>query len=521
MKYKFWFGFLLLFLSGWLPRTGFGQILYDLRDFYQYDNGIVKQLELAPKIYIRFVAEWDSEARAKFINELTPVSQERVRGDDFALLLGFGESIPVGEIVQKINKINHSVVVEARPVFLVNNMEAVVDGIVVEPKTSLTELGVRNRIARFGKFEIIKSVADGEGWVLLTGDIAPPLNLFILSNLVHKDTWIRRAYPYFRHLHDSIVSEFRVEPISGTVGEPRKFVWVIHIFDPKIILNEQRLPNFGEGQFMPMVSGTPPANYLFKAGKRQRLQDVVGKRSRVVTFVWPFWHYALGEWMVAPQPVAYEKDGTSGTIVSNQAKFVVTSLIGSLGIDDMPPPSILQILEKNISEPKIEFPALPVYWFDRWVKDPAHLSSYGYKISFLFLLPVGVVLIWRLYRHAERARVEAGARIRLRKDILGLCDTAEKTLSYDIIYDAASKILYSTFLQLSHRPTIGEIAEHADVISVLGESWENVQSLLHELERRHEKSFKPDPQVVPKLLEAVRALISVLYPRMTTKRSNS
>lgn len=517
------FAFSLILTAG----TSYGQIPHDLRDFYQYEDGAVKRLEMAPKIYLRFIMEFHPEAREKFINELAPLSRGQVKGDGSALVLGFDESIPLAEIVRKINKAHTPTVVEARPVFWVNNIEAVADGVVVEPKTPLTELELRNRIARFGAFEILKSEADGGGWIFFTDGIAPPLNLFILTNLIHKDAWVKRARLHFRYLHDPIVSEFRVEPISGTVGEPRKFIWTIRIFDPKIKLNEQMLPSFGEGRFMPiqLVPAqygppviTPPAHYLFRAGKRERFPDVVGKRSRTITFVWHFAHYALGEWTVGPQSVAYEKDGVSGTTASGTAKLVVTSLIGDLAIDDMPPPAILRLPERNISEPNIELLPLPVYLFDRWTKNPEHAVFYGYAASIMFgwlaCLMIAAVVFPRVRRRIDQMQ----ALLLLKREICGLCDTAEETFSYDSIYDALAKVLSSAFPQLSRHPTVGEIEDTKDVVDALGDLWQNeVKLLLSELERRSERGFKPDPDAVEELVDRVRELAEKLDSRMAVK----
>lgn len=345
---------------------------FNLRDFYFYDeSGVMNRLDIAPKIAVRFLKNLPASEQNQFLEKFSPIAQKKDDKGSSVIILEFPSSTAYHQIIEKLNEMSESDIAETAPIVYINNIEAIADGIVIEPKTLLSAEALEKRIRRFGNFELRQSKMEQQRWVFFLAEVKPPLHILLLTNLVNKDSWVKRAYPHFKYLHDPIVSTLEVEPVSGTVNEARIIRFSIKIFDPAINLKEDLLPNFGEGKFIP-VSGdsSPQPLFFFLDGDGDR-REFFGAKSRTVVFSWKFHNYAIGEWVISGQSIQYEKNGVLSNITSPQASMVVTSLVGNLAVNDMPSPKTLTVPNQKYNIKPTTSASLPAtlpYWFERWIE---------------------------------------------------------------------------------------------------------------------------------------------------------
>lgn len=508
MRRIFWLAALMIFTpalvlaSEWHPR-----------DLYYYDaDGRVAQLNLAPKLLIRFKKDLTAGERALFFSEFSPVAQ-KPESNGFSVMLEFSASTTPPKLLEMANKASLSGVAEAVPIFLVENIEAVLEGIVVEPKTIVTDSRLYERMKKYGDFSPKQIISENGTFVFLIDEISPPLNLLVFANLIQNDSWVRHAYPRFRFLHDPIIANLTVEPVSGTVGEVRTITFTIKIFDPAITLSENELPEFGKGLFMPMQKQSYPPGYLFELlGDAAKLPIKLEKRSRTYTISWKFRHYALGEWTVPPQPISYVKNGVPQEIVSSNFTFIVNSQIGNLNITDMPFPHSLIYSSQTpevISETAL--PPIPSYWFDRWISSDNYLIRYaGLASALLGALGVGVMGIL-LIKIIGRTYSKKTSYRRLTKQIEDILSSAQNTRSYADYAEALSLILTALFPHLSSRPTWEEIKDDTLVREKLGvEMMKTMEETFYELERRYSRNPTATTESLAMLDKNIRRIREVV-----------
>lgn len=487
------------------------------RDLYYYDaNGIMVQLELAPKLSVRFTHEMGREDKTAFLAEFSPVAEREQPDDSSRLIVQFQESAAPSDILQIANKISASGKAEANPVFFVENIESVLEGIVVKPKTFLSPARLQERMRKYGDFRSRQTLNENGVWVFLIDEVKPPLNLLLLTNLISNDSWVERAYPRFKFLHDPIVSSIMVEPVSGTVGEVRKVTFTVKVFDPSIVLSTERLPEFGNGLFRP-IQGSPanPATirdpgYLFEQmGDPVRHPVKQERRSRTYAAAWKFRHYALGEWTIPPQPVPYSKNGVDQEIKSSGFTLVVNSQIGSLKITDIPiPRPLIHLVENPAPAPDLTLPPIPSYWFDAWLPKPElvarHTGFAGISLGAAVLVSIGVVLVRGLTGKIKKAAYRRQAV----QQVNSLFQEASTTDSYAKYEDAFSALLVLFFPHLTSRPAWEEIKDDKRVLGALGsDGRELLEKVFTELGRRHMRDFSPAPEDIAELNKNIRAVL--------------
>ena len=183
------------------------QIRFNAQHFsYHDERNVIQQMQLAPKVGLRFVGEVSEDDQNAFLATFAFISKTKDQKDASRLFLEFAPRTSPHEMQKILNEIADSDIAEATPVFLMNNIEAIVEGVVIQPKTILFAVEIAGRIKRFGEFMLGVPTLQGDVWTFPVTAVKPPLNLFILINLVHEDDWVKRASPLFRYLHDPIVA---------------------------------------------------------------------------------------------------------------------------------------------------------------------------------------------------------------------------------------------------------------------------------------------------------------------------
>lgn len=507
MRRFFWLTVLLLIAASHVFAKEYPKeksVEWRLLDLYYYDaQGTMVRLDLAPKLAVRFLKDMSQEERASFSAQFNPVSQKPLLGDPSSILLEFSAETSPYALLETVNRISRPDVAEASPVFWIENIEAILEGIVVEPKTVLTAERLHQRMKKYGDFSLQRTFPEGGAWIFIVDEVKPPLNLLALVNLIHTDAWVKRASPRFKFLHDPLTAAITVEPVSGTVGEVRALILTIKIFDLSITLAENELPRFGEGLFGPIQGYVTspstiryPPGYFFKVleGPSRIVRE--DRRSRTYVFRWKFKHHALGEWIIPAQPVTYTKNGVTQEIKSSGFTLVVNSQIGSLNITDMPSPRpLIYPTQKLAPAPEVALPPVHVYWFDKWMRgmlEPERTARYTWNAAmFLGMASAGVIYVLVLLGGAagKRKAVERLDKIRLLKMSL---EEAQASRSYKKYARSFSEMLRTLFPHLSPHPTWEEIKDDERVsLALAPEDLKRVETIFEELGRRHMRNFAP------------------------------
>lgn len=515
---------LVLWAILFLPDISLAQgkrIKWDVRELAFYDEeNVLQRLDVAPKILVRFQGQFSDEERNKFVAQLNPAPSEvkKDQDDSSGYILHFPIETSAVRILELVDEISSSGYAEATPVVYYNNIEAIAEGIVVKPKTIVMPSSMIQRMKKFGEFKVRQSKLEGSAWLFFLDEVKPPLHIYLLANLVDKDVWVERAYPHFRYLHPSITVTVSVEPASGTVDESRIFTLSIKIFDPRIKIRDDELPNFGEGNFVPKSAGSAPPDLFWSVVGDKQVRIISEKRVKITEILWKFRNYALGEWIISSQKISYEKNMEPAEIESGQATFVVTSLIGSLTIDDIPSPKIVSLPEK----PEHEFSPMlfefPKYWFDQWAPD----RFIAYHYSWWFTMGIAsLTLLWIFYIGMSWAasRIREG---RDRKKFVGglyaVCDRAkDDEVSGEVfskLRDAVFSIFYVSFQdKLSHHPSLKELKD-----SLKGEFdhelWETIKEVYEILGEGYAPGFQPDRERILALAAKTRELLRHFEPRL-------
>ncbi|MDO8561031.1 MAG: hypothetical protein Q7R91_02350 [bacterium] len=495
-------------------------ISWRLRDLYYHDaNGTIVQLELARKLLVRFTREISNEEKTALLAEFSPIAQKEQPGNPSRIVFSFNESTSLSDILDAANKITASGNAEASLVFFVDNIEAVLEGVVIEPKIVLTPDRLKARMQKYGGFTLRQAVSENGSWIFLIDEVKPPLNLLVLTNLISNDIWVRRAYPRFKFLHDPIVASINVEPVSGTIGETRTIIFTVKIFDSAITLSTE-YPEFGAGLFRP-IQGSPSSplsirhvpGHLFElVGDPVRHPVKQEKRSRVYTTSWKFKHYAVGEWVIHPLTVPYTKNGVAQEIKSSGFTLVVNSQIGNLNITDMPNPrSLIYFSEKSEAPPIAALPPVPSYWFDAWTSHADIIARYaGFAGMLLGTLPVAgaaVLVVCVVKRNRKKAR-ERRYRV---KHIEELLQEAYANHSYAKYDEALSFMFAALFPDLPLHPAWEDVKNNDGACEVFGgETMAHLEMVFGKLSRRYASNFTPSTEDIMKLHESMCSIFDTV-----------
>ena len=491
------------------------QARFDLRHFSYHDKQkIMQQMRLAPKVGVRFVHEVSEDEQKEFFAKFSFTAKAKDPKDDSRIFLEFAPRMRQDEIKSILGVITDSDIAEATPVVLINGIEAIVEGMVIQPKIILSPDNIQQRIKRFGEFTVGAPILQQDELVFQVTMVKPPLNIFILINLIHEDDWVRRAYPLFRYLHDPIVSTITITPPSGTIAEPRTLRWTIHIYDPRITFDEKLLPEFGKGTFLPTINGKSAASYLFSVMSEREKSEREDNRGKEIMYSWPFKEYWIGELTIVPQPFSYEIDGSPNKMFTTAATFVVTSLIGQLKIDDMPFPRVLPIpaAVQPVGINTASLPAVPVYWFDRFFSDVLSVVFYVRLIMFACLGTLSALGFSHGVMLMKYRRTQKAAKEQFRLCINQFCTQAWTQCSYVPLYDAVSAILTKVFPDLPKHPLLKDIAiiEHA----LTTQMRVVLNGLFSEFDKMYAKDFVAKTGDVEIVTEYVRKAYAFFAPLM-------
>lgn len=491
---------------------------FDVRDFYFYDKtNLMQRLILAPKIMVNFLKQLPDEDIMAFLNKFPLARQQKDPTQSFRYVLAFPASISAQSLMDTLMEINGSDIAEGIPVVLIDNVEAIAEGFVVESRTPLAPVMLGAHLKKIGKFSIRQVAPEGHGWFFIVDEIKPPLHIYPLINLIHNDPWVKSAYLKFQYLHPAIVSTLEVSPVSGTVDETRTVTLFVRVFDPEIKVLTNLLPNFGEGKFQP--NPMPPLLFFFPAvGKREESKELSDARGRIFSLQWRFRLFTPGEWTIPAQVIHYERKGEQLTITSVPVPFVVTSLIGSLAINDMPSPKLLAVPGKMSDVAVVEAsPLFPPYWFDRWMSEVLLVAriSYGTAIG-LSLMGVGFPIFWGGHLLRKRMKMKSD-----RKALIRTWRTVCIYPDYDIVvslksYEKLEHTLVSLLSlafgnQLPARPILKDVEEQVrDAFN--DDQWGALCMLYEELGSVHARNFVPDRKAFNGAAEQLLGLIYYLTP---------
>ncbi len=319
--------FLLAFFIGLIQNPS-----YRPNDFYCYDeNGKAIGVALQPKILVK--------------------SDKLL----FARLSKFDGIIGFENNVVKFVKIGYESVVlsalnelpqETLPVVIWKGRECVPTNIVMmETKSPVNIELLRKRLSGFGQFTIDKLFEISPStYEMKISSLEMPSNIFVLANLIAEDfAYIKWARPVFRFLKDSVeVSMYVASGGLDSLGDKRFLHLDVHIFDDKISLLKDLMPQLGQNEF------TLDEEMWFWADKPVITETRDGI-ERIISFVWPFIYLNTGEFTFGEINIPYSSmDGnekTEKTILIKNCKFQIGSVLK--GID--PPITDIQPMHNYIA----------------------------------------------------------------------------------------------------------------------------------------------------------------------------
>jgi len=492
------------------PSAGFSP-----QDFYFSDaSGRVEKLVLYPKIFVRFKSAEAVGNFDKVFAKLPAVkTKESTKYPGATLSVSFAENLNSEDLLKVVRDINASGLAEARPVFLVENIEVVVDGFFVEPRTFVTAASLEKRMKIYGEFEAIieqaPSLLENGLFRFKILNIKEPLNIFLLMNFARQDNWVKRAYPEFMFLHEPITASFSVDPPSGTIGEERRLILEVKIFDPAIKLRDDLMPGFGAGKFVPMVDAKLPPSHLFEAVGEKTKDESVTERGRVIKITWRFKQFSVGLAQISdqPVPVPYEKNGSLEKTNALTVRLATASLVKDMDIQEMPAAKILKPINLGIASASVKPVLLPVYWFDFLPVYPKTLAYTGLALAVFsgataFVFALALLLFVVQARYARAKKEES-----LFREVESICSMSSIIPNPDrgqfkLVEDTFYRVLSTAFPQLSKHPTRKEIKE-----AKLGRN--DINAAFDCLE----KTYAPDFKAQTEDLSAFSAAVSGLLKR--------
>lgn len=496
---------------------------FDIRDFYVYDEtNLMQRLKLVPKIVVNFLKQLPDEEEIAFLNKFPSAGHLKDSTQSHRYILEFPSVVSEQSLMDILTEINSSLVAEGIPVVLIDNIEAVAEGIVVKTHTPLTPEMVGKRLKRFGEFSIRQVAPEGHAWVFIIDEVKPPLHLYPLINLIKSDAWVKNVRPKFRYLHQAIVSTLEVIPISGTVDETRTVRLFIRVFDPEIKIRTDLLPQFGEGKFVP--SPMPSPLFFFPSvGAREPSQEFSDARGKVFSFQWRFRLFAPGEWTIPPQIIPYERKGEQFTVSFPQVPFVVTSLVGSLAINDMPSPKLLplpgNISDAPASETSYTFPSR---WFDRWIHQPL-LVARIIHVAAIVLGATGIILVivWvaDMLKKIIKRKSDMQAMIGKWQNVCHRVVVKDVSVeNYKELETVLCDVLSFAFPnKLPRNPILKDVEESVrDAFN--DDQWHAMSMLYEELESVHARDFIPDRMILKEAAEKLLGLIRYLTPIIDSEK---
>lgn len=513
---------------------------WDLSHLYVYDyEGVMDRVVLVNKVAVRFIGEMTEEKKRQFLGERGAVSFLPDREDKSLFIMLLPAEITPSGIIKLLREISGSGIATADPVVIRDNMEAIAEGLEVRPKTYMSSEVLMQRLQKFGVFKVRQAKETKEGFRITIDSIDPPLNVYLLANLVSKDSWVSGAFPMFRYLEQPISAFIRVEPVTGTLAEIRRVTLEIKILDNRYNLREDLLNRFGEGKnFIPKSANSPPSRMLFYIlGEGQNLdqacqcekRDARQGRARVITFSWRFKHYEVGkeegkpnqgEWTIGSPTIVFERGVEVLEITAPPVTFAVMSLIGSVSIPDVPPPLPVFI---HGSSDKVEAAAepfnVPQYWFDRWKVGDFTFTEGQLFLSLLLatIAIAGYMLFGPVVRSIFRRLTGMWYAMRYADDLGKKARFAlyqSPADAYTTLFELTSSLLAAA-CDLPAHPTLEDVEAKREEISREMLEWAAFIFRAHE--EKLKPSFNPDPRTVRAMHEAFEKLLMGMRPKLGRK----
>lgn len=496
------------------------------QEFYFYDGNKLRiPLMLSRKAVVRFSSEKSAEEKKGYLKKYSPTELEAISGvyprAEYAL--GYLPIVDVKTMVGTIRKLSADPALEVAPVFIVDGMEAVVDGIYLETVTPMSRNAVLAAIKNvFGGDAMIHEVTpEGGVWhvslkrLFFLGEKNLPLHALSLANFLERSTklfWVKRAYPKFAFLRDPVIASVAVTPVTGTVGEERMVTLSIRVFGKtadEVVIDEGGIPEFMQGKFVPLSNDKPPMASFFDVRKTFTKEA----RRQIGPNEWYIEHrYTLGlyapeqEWTISGIEFPYEYKGKKMSAkVSPVTFFVRAHLDDKYQLSDIPEAYLMPTLGVPDVLPKA--PEAKAEWFDplaRTIGGRGHLLLASLLVGIIGTLALFTLLA--LYVRERMALAEASRPKRRVWSageldlVLGKSEIVEDSqIAYRQLHDALSTLLSQRFPEIPMRnATFQHVKELAGGVPELfsastGQS-PDLEELFEDLERRHAPGFLDSPR---------------------------
>lgn len=477
-------------------------------EFYYYDaKNLRVPLPMTRRVALHFVSQKTDEEMAGYVKTWSPTDTEFISGvyPRADMMLGYLPTVELSDMVLTLKKMTTDQSVEVAPVFLVDGMMAVVDGIYIETAGNLSRDTIVSGLKSvFGTDALIHEVTEeGALWhvsfkrLFFLGDKRLPVHVLSVANILSqssKVTWVKRAYPKFAFLRDPVYAEIRVTPVSGTVGEERTATLAVRVFGKPgdVVIDETMIPEFKQ-----------PPNYILRADGKPPHESFIDLHGGVVKIPlrqvgpneWYFEHRQVfglyapePEWVISGVVIPYTYKGTKKTAtIAPVTFFVRRHLDEKYKLEDFPPPYELPDVGSVSGAPTP--PTVAPSWYDPIARRFGGLGSAGLFWTTTFIAATlgvfGIVVVampwYRTFRGArlERTRQEALEFLLQREteSMLQCAKTESDPLrALQICSEAVSMLLHARFSAL---PEYNVTFQHIKEV-ILNE---DDRSVLREIER--------------------------------------
>ncbi|MBI2048374.1 MAG: hypothetical protein HYT30_00385 [Parcubacteria group bacterium] len=386
-------------------------------DMYFYeDEGKKVPLILAPKIVLRF---GDISKREKILKGISgSIGWRETLAPDSEVVVSFFPTISAEDLLERTRDVFKSGAADVAPVFILENREAVVEGVFILPTTAVSAPFIKASITKlFGDIQIHQFSPKESGWIVtfpklffLEGS-KDPLHVLLFANLLASNesmTWKKRVRPNFRFLSDAVSAEMKVEPGTGTVGEERVLSLSLLLSDAGVTLDERLIRDLGEGDFIPKAGSIVPPPSFFKVVSKRMREEKQESYGRRITFSWRFTLFAPEkEWGISQLKIPYTDGANSPREIA--VEKVTFSLLPhtdtSLSFPDLPRAKLIPLPFGEEKEPLLNVSSgAPAHFLDGFVKKTGGDAHTKRNTFFVFLAALAALFFWGGYQGTKRAR---------------------------------------------------------------------------------------------------------------------
>ncbi|HEY4519449.1 MAG TPA: hypothetical protein VJH33_00220 [Candidatus Paceibacterota bacterium] len=362
-----------------VATTPVKQRIISREEFYYFSaNGLRMPLRLAPSVVVRFRGQ-KTVTSIKHLERYAPLAikdiQSTSSGAEFALEFIPGQD--ASDMVRILQRIAADATLDSAPVFIVDGMEAVVDGMYIQTTTPMAGNTVKAALEElFGEDMALREITPENGtWhvsfknMFFLGDKKIPLHALSLANLTNTSNavWVKRAYPKFAFLHAPVIATVSVTPVSGTVGEKRTVTLGVRIFGKEgdVVIETTDIPELMQGTFAPVALGKLPQTSFWEVSDLQK-----SERRQVGPNEWYLEHrYTMGlyapetEWSIPSFQIPYQYKGIPRVASVRATTFFVRPHIDErYKLEDMPEAYLFPTIKPQ-KNPRA-LPSPEHAWFD-------------------------------------------------------------------------------------------------------------------------------------------------------------